>query len=221
MVEQPALQSADTDGDGHKRRRRPALSCVECRVRKVKCDREKPCRACTRINSATCTYRTQRAGIRARHDRSSENASTSVSGRNEPDSNRGGSARPSPKPSGSSNEFDLMINRYVAPGAFGEHDNAKLKPLLSNRPNLDLSSQSSGGNAAIVTSLLDRINTLESKLAATSLTEHLERGSQPAQDCPAALSGSFVKSKFYGQSHWVNAIEPVSSLKTFVWSSLK
>ncbi|KAI4650233.1 uncharacterized protein J4E79_009500 [Alternaria viburni] len=35
MVEQPTIQSADTDGNGPaKRRRRPALSCVECRMRK-------------------------------------------------------------------------------------------------------------------------------------------------------------------------------------------
>lgn len=38
-----------------KKRRRPALACVECRRRKVKCDRNLPCRRCVQ-NSADCTY---------------------------------------------------------------------------------------------------------------------------------------------------------------------
>lgn len=38
------------------RRRRPALSCVECRRRKVKCDRSHPCKPCT-THSITCSYK--------------------------------------------------------------------------------------------------------------------------------------------------------------------
>lgn len=38
------------------RRRRPALSCIECRRRKVKCDRKDPCTPCTTVK-ARCTYK--------------------------------------------------------------------------------------------------------------------------------------------------------------------
>lgn len=38
------------------RRRRPALSCVECRRRKIKCDRTKPCAHCVAAASQ-CTYK--------------------------------------------------------------------------------------------------------------------------------------------------------------------
>jgi hypothetical protein len=38
------------------RRRRPALSCLECRRRKIKCDREDPCKHCS-IAKYHCTYR--------------------------------------------------------------------------------------------------------------------------------------------------------------------
>ncbi|KAJ9368044.1 transcriptional regulator family: Fungal Specific TF [Paecilomyces variotii] len=38
-----------------KKRRRPALACIECRRRKVKCDRNHPCRRCIR-NSVDCAY---------------------------------------------------------------------------------------------------------------------------------------------------------------------
>jgi hypothetical protein len=40
-----------------RKRRRPALSCVECRRRKIKCDRNVPCTQCTQSKSASCTYK--------------------------------------------------------------------------------------------------------------------------------------------------------------------
>jgi hypothetical protein len=39
-----------------KRRRRPALSCAECRRRKIKCDRNTPCQHCIQSRNAPCTY---------------------------------------------------------------------------------------------------------------------------------------------------------------------
>ncbi|KAK0375939.1 hypothetical protein CLIM01_06677 [Colletotrichum limetticola] len=39
-----------------RRRRRPALSCLECRRRKIKCDRDEPCGHCT-ASKLRCTYR--------------------------------------------------------------------------------------------------------------------------------------------------------------------
>lgn len=37
-------------------RRRPALSCMECRERKIKCDRNRPCDRCTKSGLPNCTY---------------------------------------------------------------------------------------------------------------------------------------------------------------------
>ena len=42
--------------DPPRKRRRPALSCVECRRRKIKCDRNKPCGPCLQSQSPTCTF---------------------------------------------------------------------------------------------------------------------------------------------------------------------
>lgn len=39
-----------------RQRRRPALSCVECRRRKIKCDRKTPCSNCLQYKSTMCTY---------------------------------------------------------------------------------------------------------------------------------------------------------------------
>lgn len=39
-----------------KRLRRPPLSCVQCRRRRVKCDRSYPCSNCTKSKMETCSY---------------------------------------------------------------------------------------------------------------------------------------------------------------------
>lgn len=39
-----------------RKRRRPALSCVECRRRKIKCDRTMPCSHCLQLKSTICTF---------------------------------------------------------------------------------------------------------------------------------------------------------------------
>jgi hypothetical protein len=50
-----AVPGADSEGPPRKRRR-PALSCVQCRRRKIKCDRNDPCDRCIRSKNAICTY---------------------------------------------------------------------------------------------------------------------------------------------------------------------
>ena len=208
MVEQPTIQCADTDGNGPaKRRRRPALSCVECRMRKVKCDREKPCGACTRIKSATCTFRPTRPGIRSERSERSTEDDTSTGHSNDQDQEH--PARSSPQPPESSDDFDAMINRYVAPGLLGERS-GKLKSLPTDRPPFNLNSHSDTAQASIISSLWDRIRGLEEKLASATLNEHPRSSTSPKQERSGATSGQFVKSKYYGQSHWINAIDPVS-----------
>ena len=39
-----------------RKRRRPALSCGQCRRRKIKCDRNYPCGQCTQSKTASCSY---------------------------------------------------------------------------------------------------------------------------------------------------------------------
>ncbi|KAK4139426.1 uncharacterized protein C8A04DRAFT_15890 [Dichotomopilus funicola] len=40
-----------------KRRRRPAVSCILCRKRKIRCDKQIPCSNCTKSKNATCAYK--------------------------------------------------------------------------------------------------------------------------------------------------------------------
>ena len=102
-----------------------------------------------------------------------------------------------------------MINRYVAPGLLGERG-GKLKPLPADRPPFNLNSHPDTTQASVISSLLDRIHGLEEQLASATLNEQARSGTLPRQESSDATSGQFVKSKFYGQSHWINAIDPVS-----------
>lgn len=40
-----------------RKRRRPALSCIECRRRKIKCDRNMPCNHCKQSKNSVCSYK--------------------------------------------------------------------------------------------------------------------------------------------------------------------
>lgn len=197
----PVILTAEKDGDGPaKRRRRPALSCVECRSRKVRCDREKPCGACVRVKSMTCTYRPQRAGFRSGSPRA---ISASVSGSNDQDQHH--SARSSPQPSTTSNELDSLINKYIAPGILGEHGTLTLGPLCADRPSFRLNAGRTSGDSELIESLLERIRRLESAGGGEAeLSDNADVSMRRIGE-----TGQFAKSKFYGPSHWMNALDPV------------
>lgn len=51
-------QLIERSSDGPvRKRRRPALSCIECRRRKIKCDRNLPCNHCKQTKNSECVYK--------------------------------------------------------------------------------------------------------------------------------------------------------------------
>lgn len=70
------------EGQSIIRRRRPAKSCIECRRRKVKCNREDPCNHCTISAGSRCSYkqfRTQEAVVPVHHPHAALSSLTSKS----------------------------------------------------------------------------------------------------------------------------------------------
>ncbi|KAF2657107.1 hypothetical protein K491DRAFT_757144 [Lophiostoma macrostomum CBS 122681] len=169
-----------------KKRRRPALSCVECRRRKVKCDRNHPCGPCTRMNSPACTYIP---------DSRRRAASPAVAPASRGTSRSNGT--PS-NPATRVSDFDSMLDRYVAPGILG--------PRLQSSP--DYSSPSNVGSDALslINALSTRVRELEERL--------LPRGEASTADLalpPRTASADhdhMAKSRFYGESHWMNSVDP-------------
>jgi len=76
--------------NGAKRRRivnrpRPIVSCLACRSRKLKCDREQPCQQCMRAGRAsTCSYATGAGGSPSDTTKHSGPVDLNSSPRNEP-----------------------------------------------------------------------------------------------------------------------------------------
>jgi len=156
-TEAPVLQHAETDGSGPRKRRRPALSCVECRKRKVKCDRRRPCGPCTRTRMPTCTY------------------------------------RPDP----------LLGERLTARETSAIGASAVVVEAIAANP----SQSEMAEKNRIIQELTDRLHELESKLSSSAKTQ-----SNSSNDGSQPRASQFVKSKFYGESHWNNVLEPVREL---------
>lgn len=58
IFDEPSTTSAPNNQDAKvKRRNRPILSCTHCRIKKLKCNRNKPCSSCVKLNNEQgCTY---------------------------------------------------------------------------------------------------------------------------------------------------------------------
>ncbi|KAK0641956.1 fungal-specific transcription factor domain-containing protein [Cercophora newfieldiana] len=52
----PASASSPATPSEPRRRNRPALSCIQCRTRKIRCDRMEPCASCLKSKIVNCTY---------------------------------------------------------------------------------------------------------------------------------------------------------------------
>jgi len=52
----PASASSPATPTEPRRRNRPALSCIQCRSRKIRCDRMEPCASCLKSKIVNCTY---------------------------------------------------------------------------------------------------------------------------------------------------------------------
>lgn len=197
MHEQPpSVSQALTDGDGRvKRRRRPALSCVECRLRKVRCDRAKPCGACIRTGSERCTYRSAQAATRTASEKSSDATP--------------GSRNDNRSPAQSSfHEYGPTVSWYNATGLEGAQAQSDYSSSAARRSSVDVSSCAEGRAALLVKALLTENERLRS--ATTENPTH-EDSTRPISDIITDIPGTFQKSKFFGQSHWMNAMEPVST----------
>ena len=174
------------------KRRRPALSCAECRRRKIKCDRKHPCDPCKRFESPTCTYNSKQINLTSSvgHVSLSTSSPSPSSTRDSP--NDEGIAAinveqlapiaPSTVPGSTTHIFEQpsLINRIVGAG---------------NYDNLDLT---------------HRIERLEQIQASAKLNE---QAVEPGSSLPAhssRLEGIMLKNRYFGHSHWLSAIAKVT-----------
>ncbi|KAI0832266.1 hypothetical protein F5Y06DRAFT_188717 [Hypoxylon sp. FL0890] len=197
-------QNSKTD----RRRRRPALSCVSCRRSKIRCDRNLPCGACVRSKHKTCVYEPQGP------TRQSDISSVTV-----------GPLQPTDGVSSIDTETTVSSGTSGPAHAHhvdGPHEDHSTHSLTGSTP-VDSTSSQIQGPSFDVRSLLDRIRELERRLE-----EHTERPSGPRSvprtfntttepvvaTYPSYLAGELhtmnksvmSKTRYLGQSHWMNQI---------------
>ncbi|KAI1383770.1 uncharacterized protein F4822DRAFT_50573 [Hypoxylon trugodes] len=194
-----------------RRRRRPALSCVSCRRSKIRCDRNLPCGACIRSKHKTCVYEPQGPPLSRHSDISSGGV---------------GPHHPTDDPSGI--ESDTTLSPVVQHGD-GPHPEDHSNASLTGSTPVDSASSHSHDPSFDVRSLLDRIKDLERRLEES--TDHRPRNQNVARPSttnasetmatyPSYLAGELhtmnksvmSKTRYLGQSHWMNQIGNVCNL---------
>ncbi|KAJ5675963.1 hypothetical protein N7462_008860 [Penicillium macrosclerotiorum] len=189
-----------------RKRRRPALSCEQCRRRKVRCDREMPCGPCTKaLDSLSCSYVHEgKAALDSRLEvsRISEEHSSSRSGIYEATARTGES----------SNELRFA---QLESSIRALHDRvSKLEnPDQSNNVSEDaLPDNVNSGLSRSLGDLENRIAELEQRRVASPLG----RSDQPRTTIPPLaprLTRSGERMKLFGTTHWARAFKQFRLLR--------
>jgi hypothetical protein len=186
-----------------RRRHRPALACISCRKSKIRCDRQQPCGACVRSRHKTCVFDTARG----------------------PASRRSGTASTASDPAETQRRSDYDLGPVTPASStptLHDHDhNHDLDHKRSYAPPLrELGSTNPAGQIPDANGVLNRIFQLERRLEestaareppdkyhqSTSRYEGQVIESYLAADIHAMSRGVVSKTRYFGQSHWMNGI---------------
>lgn len=195
-----------------RKRRRPALSCVLCRRRKVKCDRKLPCSQCSQYNNAPCKYDDPEVAALGKHSSTPQtlhNSSRVIA------SNQTHGVL-------SSREPIIFNNQNIsAPPGFESRSPSSSVPLVpapaAEHPQSEQHVEGSLGGAppqpdSSVQELKDRVQKLEALITSSS-----KYGPRPSENDSLTLAtnipklrGNIDKTRFFGKSHWMNTYDEVS-----------
>lgn len=209
-----------------KKRRRPALSCIECRRRKIKCDRNMPCNHCTQTKNAVCSYKYNNYPVVPRappinlegiHSSTAQEGETQFLGVN--------SLSQSPPSLANISQSDR--GSWVSTSSGNTRDSPSEKNALDGATNnqsrrLDrrMGEMSLGQRIAAVTSESDEtmcvmginFSTFEDVMIQDGDNRNVLRtkvfkdsSSNPMKD----TKGTICKTRFFGQSHWMYVLKQV------------
>ncbi|KAF5017886.1 hypothetical protein F66182_10154 [Fusarium sp. NRRL 66182] len=183
-----------------KKRRRPALSCEQCRRRKIRCDRNLPCENCIKAKISPCTYApTHIPASRARKSTGHAAAAESTS--------------------------HVPARSVPAVDSTQKQSPTDTHSTHASRTSSSIPSSTIGSNsgASTIDALAARVKELEQKLAESHITQSDEgklcrQGEgklcqdedQGAESAP--MKGTVSKTRFFGQSHWMNGADMVPSV---------
>ena len=195
-----------------RRRNRPALSCIQCRTRKIRCDRNEPCASCIKSKIVNCTYEEARRP-KPRLWKLSPAPSSGPSRFNDGQSGDGSvsrfAAEPSyrePQPSASTPSGMQYASSAASVPSVMTSDSASTSlpsppgryadPSATGIPNSD--------------SLLRTIVALEQEITELRRRDPVPLSSQSSQSthsshpAPTPTQPTISKARYVGSSHWMN-----------------
>ncbi|KAK3318077.1 hypothetical protein B0H66DRAFT_224751 [Apodospora peruviana] len=198
-----------------RRRNRPALSCIQCRTRKIRCDRNEPCASCIKSKIVNCTYEEARRPKPRLWKLSPApssvpgprfNAVQTVDGpapRFAPD---GPYREPQPS-TGAASGLQYAGSASSVPSVRNSESTTASLPSPTARY---VDSGSAVGSAPVADTLLKQIRQLEQELADLRSRDPMSQSSQSSQSThssqqpPTRNQPSITKARYLGASHWMN-----------------
>ncbi|RFU76806.1 c6 zinc finger [Trichoderma arundinaceum] len=190
-----------------KKRRRPPLSCEQCRKRKIRCDRTQPCTNCVKSNIPSCTYAPYHIPAwRAKK------LDLVMGGNREPATD--GAGKPplrsirAAEPRVDAQGPDVgEITHSSLPFNSIDSISASSSNVLSSKAGSTSSSSSPN-----VDWLVARVHQLEEKLAKALRINDAPDGLARRQSSPETAEptdGFVAKSRYFGHSHWIYGLNIV------------
>jgi Fungal Zn(2)-Cys(6) binuclear cluster domain len=199
-----------------RKRRRPALSCVQCRRRKVKCDRNLPCTQCSQYNTATsaaCRYDDPEVTAKGQssyftrhvsHDIRSIPPPDSIHGIPRLNSNAPIQNGPAPVLSGFERRSPGSSVPWVPPPP-AEYSRSEQHASVSSVRAATPQSETS------IQELKERVRKLEEIISTSSNYAQGPTEAHPWLSKPniPKSRGNIDKTRFFGMSHWMNTYDEV------------
>jgi hypothetical protein len=169
-----------------RKRRRPALSCEQCRKRKIKCDRNYPCTQCLQSKTAACSYSADNPVPPSGYVINPIKNAITIPNR----------ARNAPSAPSST----IFSSGGTSPAAAASSDSTQISSWGSPgvEAHLDETLSSKG--------LVDRVQKLESIFLAANSNRLMESNifsPKLESSKELCLRGTYSKTRFFGQSHWM------------------
>ncbi|OTB16142.1 hypothetical protein K445DRAFT_350935 [Daldinia sp. EC12] len=177
-----------------RRRRRPPISCVLCRRRKIRCNRESPCSNCLRSKNASCVYESQFSQSHQETELHSSIPSIGVAAAPSLTSN------PSPRAPSATTASTAASYQSSQDIEFLKHKIKQLEEQLS---------QSNRTSRSPVRTPGSNIEAISSGIGGTFYIHHEDASAGQPPGIPRSVTH---KSRMFGQSHWITGMSLVRDI---------
>ena len=211
-----------------RKRRRPALSCLECRRRKIKCDRVRPCGPCTHSKSPSCTFAsdppapapiwppTTTTTLPTSLLTARPYATPSQDSRGQSTSRPSTTNAPTPTQQSVHSErtaLDISSEHFPTPGPSPATSISRSGGQIQSSWWSHPSFQEQRGDQTI-DDLRLRIKDLEKKLTTSEFPQATKADTELTSESKVPpFEGTLAKSRYFGPSHWTCYFEQVSSIQ--------